>query len=94
MIEVHKDALGNISGYFDTERKQWVPPPPTDMEAEVLDEVEEQAADSDDAGEPEPIDYTDWTKDQLKKHLDEAGVDYPRSANRDQLIALMQAEAT
>lgn len=86
MIQVHRDALGNITGYFDTERSQWVPPPPTDMEAEVVDDG--QAADEDDAGEP--TDLNKLTKDELKEILDSQGATYRSSLSKDELIALVE----
>lgn len=86
MIQVHKDALGNITGYFDTERSQWVPPPPTDMEAEVEDDG--QAADEDDAGEPTNLNKL--TKDELKEILDSQGATYRSSLSKDELIALVE----
>lgn len=97
MIEVHKDALGNITGYFDKERMQWVPPPPTDMEAEVEDE---QAADSDDAQEPEvgPVpgeatfDWDSLTKDQIKEWLKTNGHQhFGSSLTKAELIALAKS---
>lgn len=92
MIEVHKDALGNVSGYFDTEKKSWVPPPESAHTSETELTDDSTATDEDDAGEP--VDFTTWTKDQLKDALDDAGVTYPKNANKDELVALMQAEAT
>lgn len=91
MIKTYYDALGNVSGYFDEEKECWVPPPPTDMEAEVLDEDEPPAADSDDA--QEPVDLTQLTKDELKGILDSQGITYHKFNTKDELIALVQADA-
>lgn len=90
MIEIHKDALGNVSGYFDTVKNVWVPPPKlVSKEVEVEDDA--PATDQDDTGEP--VDYSTWTKDQLRHALDEAGVTFHKSATKDELVELLQAEA-
>lgn len=82
MIQVHRDALGNITGYFDTERSQWVPPPqPIDMEVEVEDDG--QAADEDDAGEPA---FEDMTKAQLADWLTSAGVEVSPKDTKSELL--------
>ena len=96
MIEVHKDTLGNITGYFDRERNCWVPPPPTDMEAEVEDE---QAADADDDGEPEDPDMdlpelSTLTNDQLRKILEENKIPYHKSDTKAELIKLIVEAST
>lgn len=88
MIKTHYDALGNVSGFFDEEKGCWVAPPSTDSEAEVLDEPEDPpAADADDA--EEPVDYTKYTKDQLKEMLTNANVDFPRTATKELLLDII-----
>lgn len=100
MIEIMHDEAGNVTGYWDHSTGQWVSKEHMDREnneaPSPLSQEQAQAADADDMQEPiqATVDYTDWTKDQLKRHLDDVGVTYPKSATRDELIALMQSEAT
>jgi hypothetical protein len=109
MIQVHKDALGNISGFWDTDKSCWVQNPHYQgyelldvpaPEGGVLQEVEEDppAADADDDGEPEPAysleELQDKNKEELKSILDDLEVPYQTSATKAELISLVQeAEA-
>jgi hypothetical protein len=82
MIEIHKDALGNVIGYFDTEAHCWVSAP--------------QAADADDDEEPlptaadplPPVDWNSLTKVQIKNWLADNNIPYPHNANVSKLIEI------
>lgn len=93
MIEVHKDALGNITGYFDKVKNAWVPPPAEAHTSE--DELNEApSADEDDAQEPEDPDMdlpelSTLTNDQLRKILEERGIPYHKNDTKAELIKLI-----
>lgn len=48
--------------------------------------------DSDDDGEADADDYSAFTKDELKAELDGRSVEYKASANKDELIALLEED--
>lgn len=94
MIEIHKDALGNISGFWDTELNCWVPPTEGHVAAAELEEGDQgQATDSDDAGEPVPEpDFESMTKQQLLEWLTNSGVDVSTKDSKADLLE--QAQTT
>lgn len=100
MIQVHKDALGNTSGYWDTEQNCWRSPAEV-ATVHILESGQEpQAADSDDAQEPEvePVpgeaafDWDSLTKDQIKEWLKTNGHQhFGSSLTKAELIALAKS---
>lgn len=96
MSQIRKivNADGSLQGYWD-ERKGWVPAPEFEGEAEEPElKIEDQAADADDAGEPEDPDMdlpelSTLTNDQLRKILEESKIPYHKSAPKAELIKLI-----
>lgn len=83
MIQVHKDPLGNPTGYWDTELNCWVAgPPPTTaqvMEA-IYTNLEVEATDE--------VDPNSLTKDQLIEVLRGWDVTIPPRASKLMLVDL------
>jgi hypothetical protein len=79
------DEAGNLAGFWDEEANQWVPDPDKPVE-----ELEEPALPEDNQGGA-PVDFSSWTKDQLKSYLDERGLPYDKNANKDTLVTLVDA---
>jgi hypothetical protein len=104
MIEHKFDALGNFTGYFDTEKSCWLPSSDVPEEqrftppADYVNVVETppnstfdsgQAADADDDGEP---DFESMTKQQLLEWLANSGEDVSTKDSKADLLE--QAQTT
>jgi hypothetical protein len=106
MIEHKFDALGNFTGYFDTEKSCWLPSSDVPEEqrfippADYVNVVETppdstfdsgQAADADDDGEPIPEpDFESMTKQQLLEWLINSGVDVSTKDSKAELLEQAQ----
>lgn len=66
-------ADGSLQGYWDDEAHCWVSEP--------------QAADADDTNEP--VDYSKFTKDELKEMLRNANIAFDSKASKDDLLDLI-----
>lgn len=81
-------ALKDLPGYtllaeeVDVEEK--------DVEDEEVEEVEDVEETEDVVEDVKEVDYSKMTNNELKDILDEKGIEYKKSANKDELLELLK----
>jgi hypothetical protein len=94
MIKVYNDIHGNVTGFWDMERNCWVKEASAIQNLDALDEVLEEAntgSDHSEGSEVASVDPNAYTKAQLAEALTAAGIDFPKSASKQDLVNLYVA---
>lgn len=80
--EDNKQAYGSNGGLYPREGLN----PSSERVQKLVDGgfIEEQAPEV-----AQELPTEDWTKDKIQEYLDDEGIEYKKSANKDELIALV-----